>query len=355
MSEKTVDQVEHLYWIDFVRTVGAFFVVLVHASFFILYLWGEVPESHWMAGNVYDSIARVGVPLFLMISGALLLRKEENIFFFLKKRLIKIILPFVFWSIFYLWWRQNYPVGAKFSSIAISMFVSVLKVPASDHLWFLYALVVLYFFVPPLRLMLSRAKERDIIYILLLWLSMGPLVQLLQKLFSFALTSHFHFISGYWGYLLLGYWLSIKKIPIKNTIFFFVAGSLCTLATIWLTYIFSLTNAHLDGFFYDYLSLNVVFASGFFFISLKSIGEKLYKEKFWGKFFFAHGGASFGIYLIHPVILDILQRGKLGFRLSFRVGNPWYTISLAALLAYAFSFVIVVGMRKIPVLKKLVP
>ena len=76
MSKEDIEQVEHLYWIDLVRTVGAFLVVLVHASFFILYLWGDVPESHWMAGNVYDGIARVGVPLFLMISGVLLLGKE---------------------------------------------------------------------------------------------------------------------------------------------------------------------------------------------------------------------------------------------------------------------------------------
>jgi surface polysaccharide O-acyltransferase-like enzyme len=53
---------------------------------------------NWFTVNVYDVLGMVGVPLFVMLSGALLLnpnKAEEPLSVFYRKRLNRIALPFI--------------------------------------------------------------------------------------------------------------------------------------------------------------------------------------------------------------------------------------------------------------------
>lgn len=83
--------------INLMRTLAIFMVIVVHvcaAPF-------KVMDASWLSINVVDSLARWCVPVFFMLSGALLLGKDEPLSV-LKKRIIKIILPLIFWSYVYL-------------------------------------------------------------------------------------------------------------------------------------------------------------------------------------------------------------------------------------------------------------
>ena len=71
---------------DFVRFLGAFLVVLAHIE-----AWGAGPQ--W-AHSFYYTISRNGVPLFFLISGYLLLSKQEDLPTFFKKRAARIVIPF---------------------------------------------------------------------------------------------------------------------------------------------------------------------------------------------------------------------------------------------------------------------
>jgi len=55
-----------------------------------------------MIANIYGSIARISVPLFFMMSGYLLLPRTESLRSFYTKRMPKVVLPFIFWSVIYL-------------------------------------------------------------------------------------------------------------------------------------------------------------------------------------------------------------------------------------------------------------
>jgi len=65
-------------------------------------------------------------------------------------------------------------------------------------------------------------------------------------------------------------------------------------------------------------------------------------------------GASFGIYLLHPMILDTLIKGRLGWTLKGDCFHPAWMIPLTAFVVYGFSFLVVFAIRKIPVLKRIV-
>ena len=89
-------------WISNLRVIATLCVVLLHVASSVLYKYNQVPNSHWWIGNVYDSFARFSVPLFLMITGALLLGKQYSYSIFLKRKVVRILLPFAFWTAIYI-------------------------------------------------------------------------------------------------------------------------------------------------------------------------------------------------------------------------------------------------------------
>ncbi|MDQ6971139.1 MAG: acyltransferase family protein, partial [Mariprofundaceae bacterium] len=83
-----------MIWLDNSRVLAVFAVILVHVSdgFVSHYPMGS---EYWWIGNIYDSAVRWCVPVFVMISGALLLdpAKHENLNTFYRKRFSRICIP----------------------------------------------------------------------------------------------------------------------------------------------------------------------------------------------------------------------------------------------------------------------
>ena len=82
---------EKYFWVDVLRVFAIVAVVVVHVSADIITEWNSMPRSWWWAANFYDSLARGGVPVFVMLSGALLLPQAESYRDFFKKRLQRIL------------------------------------------------------------------------------------------------------------------------------------------------------------------------------------------------------------------------------------------------------------------------
>ena len=131
----TSDTNENLEYLDILRVMAIFGVVFTHVASSILFSAKPLTSVAWWVGNVSVSASRWCVPAFVMISGALHLDPSRNmpVLSFWKKRMNRILVPLVFWTVFYLGYR--------------SLFV---KLPVRDivhdlllgtpfyHLWFLY-------------------------------------------------------------------------------------------------------------------------------------------------------------------------------------------------------------------------
>ena len=71
------EKVERLYYLDFLRVVATFFVILIHVS---CQNWSNPLGSFsWQVANFYDGISRFSVPIFVMISGVLFLNTKKNL------------------------------------------------------------------------------------------------------------------------------------------------------------------------------------------------------------------------------------------------------------------------------------
>ena len=129
--------------VDLIRTLAIGLVVLLHASNEALQA-SSVSMPYWWTALVYKSLALSCVPLFVMLSGALLLQPaklNEPIRVFLKKRLTRIGLAFVFWSMVYLAWGFFvYKVPVTLDNI-VQGIVKDLFTGAWYQFWFIYLII----------------------------------------------------------------------------------------------------------------------------------------------------------------------------------------------------------------------
>lgn len=238
----------------FCRALACVLVVLLHVAALGFHQW----DKNWWASNTYDGLARISVPLFLMLSGALLLHKREPLGVFFKKRFRRILPPLIGWSFFYLIWNQLRNPDPPFLPRVI---VQSFYTPTGHHLWYLYALIGIYLTIPFLRVFYQHSTGKEKQLWLLLWTSINggliffPTASVIQS--QYAL---FSFI-GLIGYVFVGAWImewQPRRTYSIGAVLSLISGSLVTLlGTYWL----SRSQAKPSVLFYDYLSLNVILAA----------------------------------------------------------------------------------------------
>ena len=66
-----------IFYIDFLRFIAVFAVIAIHVLGPFRFLYGDIPNSDWLAASGINSVTRWAVPVFIMITGALLLSTER--------------------------------------------------------------------------------------------------------------------------------------------------------------------------------------------------------------------------------------------------------------------------------------
>lgn len=138
-----------MIWLNNSRIVAMFAVVFLHSAGLVV-LYSPIGTENWWLGNIYDSLTRWCVPVFVMISGALLLdtTKMEDLKSFYIKRLSKIMIPIMFWTVFFLLWVVLKKSLKGEIIEAGDLTNRLLSGAPYFHLWFLYMIFFLYLFTP---------------------------------------------------------------------------------------------------------------------------------------------------------------------------------------------------------------
>ena len=173
----------HVVWLDVVRFVAMFTVVCCHSADPFNFYPGEPPANidqikFW--GAAYGSFLRPCVPLFVMITGALLLPLKDDTSVFYKKRISRVFWPFLIWSVLYnlFPWitgqlglspevildffpysgeevaRQSLDVSLRYIA-EIPLNFSIVDV----HMWYIYLLIGLYLYLPVFSAWVEKASE----------------------------------------------------------------------------------------------------------------------------------------------------------------------------------------------------
>lgn len=341
-------------WVDLIRLASMFLVVVIHVSGQLTNVWGQVPAGQWIIADVYGGLARVSVPLFFMISGYLLLPRSETLGVFFSRRILKLVIPLLVWSLIYLAWL----CGGHPGTCTPGLIQNLLLVQGTYyHLWFLYSLLGIYLVLPVLRLIIRPDSDRRLLwYFIGLWLIFQPLWTILQQFGHIYINISAPMATNFLPYFFLGYLLGeieLNRLVLVGATALFVLG---VFATCLGAYIMTRAAGQYNGFFYDFLSFNVIFAAGGVFVLLRRAGDTaVFGSPAVNTVTRSIATATFGIYLIHILVIEIIGFGIPFAHINSFMGNAVWTIPLVSLLVFLISYVLVRGMQRIPVLRQIVP
>jgi len=329
------------------RVTAVFGVAALHII--SLGLKGTDPGTPaWWIANFYDVSTRWCVPVFIMISGALLLnpRRSPSVGTFYRKRMHRILIPLVFWSVFYLGWQ------AYFEGITPrTVLVGLVRGNPYGHLWYLYMIAGLYLITPVLQPFLRGTTRREQIAII---------VPLLVAVCAHSLINTF---TGGHGKVTV-FSQFVPYIP------YYLCGSLLmqiVVPSAWLKHLV----VGIVGIW-----LAIALGTGLFFsrvefylgshhcplVILMSIAVFLLVSGLFGQHRINGGPSwkllrflddrSFGVYLIHPLFMLIVM--QLGLHQRYLVPQPLVSIPIISVLVILASLLVTSFFKAIPGLRRVV-
>lgn len=282
---------ERIIYLDYLRCIACLMVILMHSP-----MPNLGTNSLILSAISYLSAPCIG--LFFMVSGALLLPIAGTSHTFLTKRCSKIVYPTLFWSVAYIVIRVT--TGELKSSELLETIVSIPFGPSAlGVLWFMYVLFGLYLVIPILSPWIQKATKREIEFYLLVW--GGTLCLPLIKLFAQVpddVYNPFYYITGFLGYVVLGYYLQTYKSPIR--IRFLLLATIGSIAA----YICSkVSHAAVDYYsVFWYLSIFVAIMAMTWFAIIQKNVSLIHSPRI-KKYIIRFSNYSFGIYLIHILVM----------------------------------------------------
>ncbi len=299
--------------IELIRVLSCIFVVILHVSNFYKRNIESITMSSYNINLIINAITYICVPLFFMITGALLLNREPKNSI---KRTLNGIKILGIWTIIYAIW--NYILNDDFS--LMNIFYS----PIEAHLWYMYALIGIYIALPFMQILYKNMNKQYKQYFLILWFIL-LMFRYVSAYYGYYPDYDVPFLGGssyYFGYLFLGSYINEYKNDInKNkSLLLFI---LSIIGLLLLCFISSKTDIILQ-----YRNPCVIFASMSIFHYILSLDNVFINHKWIEKI----SETSLGIYLVHIIYLDVFKRINY-LSLHSIIGTPLLSI-IIFLLSY---------------------
>lgn len=224
-----------MVWVDCIRLLAIFMVICIHCSDpFNVSPEARMNPDYNFWGGLYGAFLRPCVPLFVMLTGLLLLPVRQDFGSFYKKRMLRVLVPFLIWSLFYNLFPWITGLAGLEASVLSDMFAYAGEAPSQSltsclqnigmipfhfsvytiPLWYIYMLIGLYLYMPFFSAWVEKATERQLKIYLLVW----GFTLFLPYCYEYISTSIWgtcawndfgtlYYFAGFNGYLLLGYYL----------------------------------------------------------------------------------------------------------------------------------------------------
>lgn len=305
---------KRLFYLDVLRSIAIVLVVLTHCASTVqsVFAGAQYDSYEYQFCNVFDIITRIGVPLFVMISGRLMLDRELDEKK-TRKRARSFLLLFFFWSFVYSIILVEIKCMNGYSMVGLIVNTILDTSKGYYHFWYLFMIAGLYLGLPFLHALnngLTAKQKKEYVVLGIVVCIIIPTIT--QNAFA---TEYFGIIKniniGIWGlyplYFLLGYWLRNKRIENKTV---------CSVAIcIMLGTAVFLTNYLSKRFNEDYTLFRENYSPFIFsaavlaYVLANSCFEE--NEAFDGGAFAAAvsfiSQNSFGIYLSHVLFIELLR------------------------------------------------
>lgn len=343
-----------VYYFEILRFLACIGVVIIHST--VDSIEGSFGSFDFWLGLSFNSIARFAVPVFAMITGALLLDSgynytpQKN-----KKHILRMVTFFVFWSVLYAVFYQIVSPIMKHEPVdGLNFVFSIFR--GTMHLWYVYMLIGFYLILPLLRLWVNDKNKKYVEYFIILGTIFAFILPQVVTVGSYYSTYFEHlkcildtlnlsYIGGFTTYFLLGWYLNNYELKSKSLAYTLgVAGLIVTIVGSGALSITLNDNVQMFG----YTTINVLLYSVMVFVLFKSIFKNNdIKEN---KLVALASRYSLGIYAIHPFFISIIRM------VIERVGITSSIITMPVIFLFAFigSLIATIILSKLPILKKIV-
>lgn len=342
-------------WIDVLKTISAFMVVLIH-TVGPAYHRLQIGSTEWLYVLFLNVLPRFAVPVFMMISGILILNKELSLKK-VKRNIIYSIVLLLLWNVCYI--LLDYVLFGKGIDILEQiLFLPIQKGP-SGHLWYAYFIVWLYVFSPILVHLYKVLTLRQKWYFCFITLCFPSIIDLYAKIIvqssGVVSTTSIFMTLNYIGLLFLGRTIYDSRAIIRNM---FKVGSVSALigmsGMIYFTYNYGIKFSKVtDQYCMETHFFAVLYAVGILIVAIRLSECKITLPETLKKLIFYIASYSLGIYFIHCIVLWTL--GNIEFQDIFisRSENALSAL-ICCTIYYFISIMWIFLISKIPVLKHIV-
>ncbi|MCL1142456.1 acyltransferase [Shewanella gaetbuli] len=308
---------QRVLFFDLLRCVAAVAVIAIHVLAPYRTELGIIPMDEWLTAIGINSASRWAVPVFIMITGALMLSDNRpfDFSYYVKRRLGKVLIPFLVWSVFY-----AVLAGFTLSGFNGQHVIEVLQNSPNEatyyHLGFFYYFIPLYFVIPLFQMVIKHYGDKYLTPFVLVWL----VTSLLNLLSIKGIWSNDLWL--YSGYLPLGY-LLYQKVPLNKAAvsLFTLMGIAAILTTFYMVASDSMAQGEYSvGKWLSYKTLNVILAASMIFMLCRYVGEGLSAST--NKIVGFISTYSLGIYILHPIFLWPMKE------FGWHQGHPAWVIPL---------------------------
>lgn len=329
---------KHSLWLDLLRIFACMCVVMLHSMGYYITSTSMYGTKTWYACILLNAIVRTGVPLFLMMSGYLLLSNPHTseIVTFYKKRLIRILLPFIVWDVIYfLYFRY---VNGSTAGI-LDFFRELINNGSAYHLWYVYTLAAIYLVTPFIRMIVEKCSIKQLTWLFILIIFTGTIRPFLNTVLPVYIYLFEPVAEGYIGYFLLGYILGKTEQSKYIRVLIYFGGIAGLVYGVW-------QNIHSSDSASVVLSANGGYAINQFlcaaavFTLFKYMFRSKNESTKSAKFISLFASVTYGIYLAHPLVLEIIRRNPTGY-------SPAVDIIICFMAALLIPAAVLIVMKKL--------
>lgn len=359
-SEKT-SKSKRIFYYDVLRAIAIIGIVFCHVSVF--FVSRDINSSNLYISAFFDCFREFSIPIFVMLSGALLIGKKDSLQKFFKKRLSRLFIPFLFWVLIYIIYTSIHIYHGFNLTNAKGLFFGNAGT-IGVHFWFVWMIIIAYIGIFIINKIIQMESDKisgftkkfiailaiiSVIYIgICHFTSFNP--------YNDKLIYYLSFLS----YIVIGYFLAKcdfleKRIDIKYLII--ITAALFVGTYLWYISCFVVPRSHLVHKFValSYFNLKILFMSVNAFLLFKYLSKtKSFEDienKALGKAFTSISNYSYGIYLIHYLVLYDLKVNLIKV-INFSQGNSLIWIPILVILTTGISLIILAILDKIPYLDK---
>ena len=361
---------ERIAYYDFLRIISILFVIFNHTDGFHCYLKEGLDQGLIQYFHIILSvITKFAVPMFFVITGALLLEKHETVGTILKKRLYRIFIVIItFTTVSY--YIKYLSVGNVYSlsNFLRGLLNGRLSAPGIFSYWFLYAYMGILVVLPFLRVVAKSLNKETFSLLFTLVVIFSVILPILNLLLTFYnikpilfqntfMQNITYFTSTSIFYVLLGYYLdkkiNILKLNRTHLILLIAMFTLAVAIALFATFLDS--KIHNGKFSQKYLSCTMPFIIVSLFLFVKKISYVLPHNKFFVKTILTMGPLVFFVYLFDGPLKFCIYKSLYNTleKIAPNISNYTVIYSLFwVITSLSVSSVICFYLRKSPRIRK---